>query len=135
MNAILSLQARTIWKYIKHEAHAAILQTWNILFVITHLNYWYAILWSLLLMFSYPYSFKSTFKNSSWRSTRFSCPFCGQILSSESKLKRHTRRKYGGAEAEFHKCYRNIVFKILFLWMTKLSCCALVGKIIQSPEF
>ena len=40
MNAILKLQDRTIWKYIKHEAHVAILQTWNILFVITHLNYY-----------------------------------------------------------------------------------------------
>ena len=47
------------------------------------------------------------------KSTEYSCPFCGQILSSETKIKRHTQRQHGGAE--LLKCYCNIVFKILFL--------------------
>ena len=38
-NSIASRQDN-LKKYIKHEAHVAILQTWNILFVITHLNYY-----------------------------------------------------------------------------------------------
>ena len=54
------------------------------------------------LSFHIPSQLKKHVETVHEKSTLFSCPFCGQVLSSKDKFKRHSQRKHGGMELPVH---------------------------------